>query len=208
MGGEQTLFPLLNLVRLRMDTDGAGVTTLVAGKGCPLSCKYCLNRRILAQKTPEWVTPKQLAERAAIDNLYFQATGGGLCFGGGEALLHARFIAETAALVGGAWRITVETSLNVPSELLEQTLGAVDAYIVDVKTMDPQIYKAYTGGSMENVLLNLKRLAAVVPPQSVLLRVPLIPGFNDETDRARSVAKLKELGFTRFDLFTYKTEVE
>ena len=87
-------YPLLGLSRLRMGIDGEGVTTLVAGAGCPLRCRWCINKRLLAEKQPEWITPGELFERTRIDNLYFQATGGGLCFGGGESLLHAAFIAS------------------------------------------------------------------------------------------------------------------
>ena len=82
--------PLINIARLRMETDGDGVTTLIASAGCPLSCKYCINRPILDRKdNVRMVSPEELLEMVRIDDLYFQATGGGIVFGGGESLLHA-----------------------------------------------------------------------------------------------------------------------
>ena len=99
-------FPLLALARLRMGTDGKGVTTLAAGAGCPLSCRYCINKRLLKEAPREDVTAEELIERIRIDDLYFRATGGGVTFGGGESLLHAAFIGlgNYARLNGGSPR--------------------------------------------------------------------------------------------------------
>lgn len=201
------LFPLLAIERLRMGTDGAGVTTLVAGAGCPLRCRWCINRRLLAEKQPVSVTPAELFSRTRIDNLYFQATGGGLCFGGGEALLHAEFIAAFREYIGPVWRLTAETSLNVPPGKIQTAIGCVDEFIADIKTADPGIYRAYTGGDNAVALENLRTLLGAVGPERVKVRVPLIPGFNDEADREKTVELLKTFGCTRFDLFEYrKTE--
>ncbi len=201
---EPLRYPLLALSRLRMETDGAGVTTLVGGAGCPLRCKYCINRRLLTETKPEWVTPEELLARTRVDDLYFQATGGGLCFGGGEPLLHADFIAAFRALIGGAWRITAETGLNVPELAVRTAAACLDAFVVDIKTADPEIYRAYTGGDNAPVLRNLKILAETAGPEKVTVRVPLIPGYNTEEDRAQTVTLLRGMGFTRFDLFTYR----
>ena len=203
MDNGEILYPLLHIERLRMETDGPGVTTLVAGAGCPLKCVYCLNKRILKEKAPEWVTPDELFRRTCIDDLYFQATGGGLCFGGGESLLHARFIFAFRERCGGAWKLTAETSLHVSEAQLKTAIGAVDHFLVDIKTLDPDIYRKYTGAELAPVLRNLKILAGAVPPERVTVRIPLIPSFNDEADRRRSKELLSAMGFTVFDFFTY-----
>ena len=75
-----------------METDGQGITTLIAGAGCPLNCRWCINKRLLREATAEAVTAEELLERVKMDDLYFRATGGGITFGGGEPLLHASFI--------------------------------------------------------------------------------------------------------------------
>ena len=201
-------FPLLALSRLRMGTDGKGVTTLAAGAGCPLRCRWCLNQKLLAEKQPEWVTPEELFKRTRIDNLYFQATGGGLCFGGGESLLHADFIAAFRELTGGAWKLSAETSLHVPEAVLATALSCVDEFIVDIKSMDAAIYQEYTGGDCGLVLRNLQTLARAVPPENVKVRVPLIPRYNDEADQQKSEALLRQMGFTRIELFEYVTRPE
>ena len=197
------LFPLLALSRLRMGTDGRGVTTLAAGAGCPLRCRWCINKQLLAEKEPEWISPEELLARTRIDDLYFQATGGGVCFGGGESLLHADFIAAFQKLTGGAWKLSAETSLHVPEETLAKAVPHVDEFIVDIKSLDEDVYRRYTGGDAALARRNLRTLAGSVPPDTVKLRVPLIPGYNDEADQKRSEALLREMGFTRIELFTY-----
>ena len=72
--------PVIGIDRHRLGMDGVGVTTLVAFHGCPLRCRYCLNHRCL--EDPEGLarfTPQQLFDHVGIDNLYFIATGGGVC---------------------------------------------------------------------------------------------------------------------------------
>lgn len=196
-----TRFPLLGLSRLRMQTDGTGVTTLVAGAGCPLSCKWCINRRILSEKQPELLSPQELFARVRCDDLYFRATGGGVTFGGGEPLLHAAFLAEFRALCPG-WRLTAETSLNVAPELLAQCEKAVDEFIVDIKDWDETVYYAYTGHSGAQARENLRRLLMNCPAK-VHVRVPLIPQFNTPEQQSATAAALGALGAENIELFSY-----
>ena len=86
--------PIFAISRLRMGTDGKGVTTLVTFMGCPLKCRYCLNPKCHKPiyedsgkqlcKGVMMLTPRELYDLVKIDNIYFQTTGGGICFGGGE----------------------------------------------------------------------------------------------------------------------------
>ncbi len=197
------LFPLLSLVRLRMGTDGAGVTTLIAGAGCPLDCRWCINKRLLRDAPAEPVTPEQLLERVKIDDLYFQATGGGVTFGGGESLLHAYFIRRFREIAPKEWRVRAETSLAVPAEQIRTALEAVDEFIVDCKDMDPEIYRRYTGGDGSLMAENLKLLIQSAGPDRITVRVPLIPEYNTKEDQARSAETLRSLGITKLDLFDY-----
>ena len=96
-------FPLAFFDRLRMATDGAGVTALVGAYGCPLQCKLCINPQTWHERSDgkasfERVTPVELYDRVKIDSLYYLATGGGITFGGGEPLLHTDFITAFRAL--------------------------------------------------------------------------------------------------------------
>ncbi len=199
----EPLFPLLGLSRLRMGTDGTGVTTLIAGAGCPLRCRWCINEELLREAPAENVTAAELIGRVKIDDLYFRATGGGVTFGGGESLLHAAFIRRFRELCPAGWTISVETSLAVPRENLEAVLGAVDLFIVDCKDMDAEIYRRYTGADGARMKENLRLLLDGVGPEKLLVRVPLIPRFNTPEDQKRSAETLRAMGVERLDLFDY-----
>ena len=205
---DELRFPLLALSRLRMGTDGKGVTTLAAGAGCPLSCRYCINRRLLKEAPQKSVTVEELLESVRIDDLYFRATGGGVTFGGGESLLHAEFISRFRDLCPPEWRIAAETSLAVPREHLLAAMSAVDEFIVDCKDMDPDIYRRYTGGDVRLMKDNLEILLASCGAERLLVRVPYIPGFNTAEDQARSAEALREMGVMRLELFEYVVRTE
>lgn len=207
----QTLptFPLAFCDRLRMATDGAGVTALVGAYGCPLQCKLCINPQTWQGRSdgkPPFVrvTPTELYDRVKIDSLYYLATGGGVTFGGGEPLLHTDFITAFRGIVPREWRIYAESCLNIPEGHIHAAAGVIDHFFVDIKDMDPDIYRAYTGRDNALVKSNLALLLSLVGADRVTVRVPRIPGFNTNADTEASVAELKGMGFTRFDVFTYK----
>lgn len=196
--------PFIGINRLRIGVDGEGVTTLAAFHGCPLHCRYCLNPRCLdPEASVQRYTPESLYQKLLIDNLYFIATGGGVCFGGGEPLLRPDFIRQFHALCGERWRITIETSLNVPIASVQKIVPLTNAFIIDIKDMNEAIYTSYTGKSNSQVIENLKWLSANFNRNNIIIRVPLIPENNNENDVERSIKQLQKFGFTRFDRFTY-----
>ncbi len=197
--------PFIAISRHRIQTDGAGVTTLCAFYGCPLRCKYCINPQSFSENQNKiFLTPAELYEKVKIDNLYFLATGGGITFGGGEPLLYADFIAEFRKLCGNSWKINIETSLNVPGESVLIGAEVADDFFVDIKDMEKEIYKSYTGKSNKTVLENLKLLLTEVSPERITLRIPLIKDYNTVKNQENSVSILKEMGFRKFDIFEYK----
>lgn len=196
--------PFIAVNRHRLATDGEGVTTLVAFHGCPLRCRYCLNPQCL-QVDGVWrrLTPGVLYSEVEIDDLYFVATGGGICFGGGEPLLYPDFIRTFSKLMNPEWKLTVETSLNVPLENIKTIAALVQMWYIDIKDFSPTIYNAYTGKDNTQVIRNLVWLAANGYADKVILRLPLIPDYNTEEDRLLSQQRLEALGFAHFDKFTY-----
>lgn len=198
---------ILGISRLRIGTDGNGITALVAFHGCSLGCHYCLNPkcRIYDENTKR-MSAMEVMDMLRKDELYYVATKGGVTFGGGEPFLHSMFIKEVLDLGAKEWNVTVETSLNVPKEYIEPLLPYIDEYIVDIKDMDDTIYKRYTRRSNELVKSNLKWLVDNGCADHIICRVPLIPGYNDETYQERSKDELEKMGISRFDLFTYKTD--
>ena len=205
---QELRFHAIGVDRLRVINDGAGITTLVAGYGCPLRCKYCLNPQCFEQKHPvKSYTISELLEEAAVDDLYFQATGGGIVFGGGEPLLQADFIHAFRAACPKEWKLYLESSLAVPEKELLKIIDDIDFFLIDIKDMDPEIYHAYTGRQPDRVLHNLKLLADHKKADKTTLRIPLIPDYNDENKRKQSVKQLQQIGFSDFDLFEYNVSL-
>ena len=152
-------------------------------------------------------TVEELIDEVRIDQLYFLATGGGITFGGGEPLLHSEYIKSFCKQRPREWRITIETSLNVQRKNVEWLLPYVKEWIIDIKDINPEIYKAYTGLSNEQLINNLKWLATEhteLLPQ-ISLRLPHIPNYNTEDDINKSQAYLETLGYSRFNRFEYIT---
>ena len=202
---EQQRAKIIGIARHRLLTDGDGVTTLVAFHGCPLRCRHCLNPQSLGDDGSfRDYTPAELYAEVSIDELYFIATNGGVTFGGGEPGLRPQFIREFREICGDAWRISLETSLNVPPANIRALLPAANSLIIDIKDMNPDTYRRYTGLSNALVLENLRMIADAGRQQDCIIRIPLILGFNTHADRENSRKALEALGFTRFDLFKYQ----
>lgn len=194
---------IFGVSRHRLTTDGEGVTTLVAFTGCPLRCKYCLNKQSWEPEKGRLYTPELLFEEVKIDQLYFLATHGGITFGGGEPLLQLPFIQAFRNLCGRQWQIVVETSLHVPLATVQAIDPIVDGYIIDIKDMNPEIYEAYTGKTNNIVLENLQWLLHNGDPNRIKVRVPHIPEFNTDEDVANSIERLKSMGVMDIDEFHY-----
>ena len=208
MRGELTA-PVLSVSRHRIVIDGNGVTTLIVFHTCPLRCRYCINPECNDPAAEVGMyTPIRLLNEVRRDNLYFLATGGGITFGGGEPLLRSEFIAEFCRIAPPEWTITLETSLNVAWEHVERVLPYVDCYIVDVKDMNPDIYRRYTGGDGAVMTSNLRHmLSREGMADRVRVVLPWIDGFNDDTDRDRSERQLRAMGVKSIERFDYITDL-
>lgn len=193
------LFPLISLTRLHFKYNGPGITTLVAAAGCPLSCRWCINRKAMQNNKKEMVTAEELICRLSIDHLYYLATEGGVAFGGGEPMLYTDFIREFCDKRPPEWQVIIETSLSVPG--LKFFPDAL--YMVDCKSMNPAVYRAYTGGDPDVFRNNLQKLAAAVGTEKIRVRIPLIPDYNTKKDQLQSEKLLRNMGFEYIDLFDY-----
>ncbi len=197
--------PFIGISRNRLITDGAGITTLAAFWSCPLHCRYCLNPQSLNEKAVTRIlTAEELYQLVKVDELYFLATCGGVTFGGGEPCLYPGFIKEFRSYCGNEWNITVETSLNVPLEKIRILHPTVNQYIVDIKDMNPDIYKRYTGKENTQPIANLKWLIEHGNVDNIRVRVPLIPDFNTEKDIENSVSALKKMDVRDIEVFSYR----
>lgn len=183
---------VMSISRLRMGTDGEGVSTLVTLHGCPLSCKYCINDYCHDEYCERGAyTPERLIEVLKKDDIYYRMSGGGIVFGGGEPLLQSEFIGEVFRLAAPEWKKRIETSLNVPWESVEPLLPITDEWIIDIKDIRDSIYKEYTGCSNKAVMTNLLKMKKLIPADIMRIRVPYIPGYNSYDNVEKSVSWVK-----------------
>ena len=207
MGKNVITAKIAGISRIRMETDGPGIRTLVHLSRCPLLCRYCLNPGLRSGRIGNSYTPERLVMELECDDVYFRASNGGVTFSGGEPACRSDFIARFRSLCPEHWTIAIETSLNVLQKHVEQLVGSIDLWIVDVKDMDGDTYHKYTGVSNRRVLENLRYLAEHVPKERVLVRVPLIPWYNTPADVQASMKAIEEMGF-KTETFTYVTDPE
>ena len=197
---------IMGINRMRMGTDGKGISTLVTCYGCDLSCKYCLNPQCKRKETKRInVTPQQLLDILFVDDIYFQSTGGGVVFGGGEPLLQVEYIAQVCEIIPREWQIRIETCLNVPWDRVKILTPYINEWIIDLKDGNPNIYKDYTGIDGFLVYENIRRLADHVGKEKLMIRVPEIPDYNTKEQVLESRKFYSSYG--RVDAFRYRKRV-
>lgn len=132
------------------------------------------------------MTPEQVLATALEDRGFYQTTGGGITLSGGEPLLQPAFCAELLARARGEGLHTaVDTCGMVPWEAFAEVLPLTDLFLYDLKHADSAAHRRYTGAGNEVILANLSRLCG--SGAAVEVRIPLIPGLNDD-DRAIDAA--------------------
>ncbi len=197
-----TSAPILSINRLRLNSDGAGIRTLVAFYGCPLKCEYCLNPEC-HEDASNYMTPCELYDKVRIDDLYFRSSRGGITFGGGEPLLYPTFINVFKELCHSDWNITLETSLNIPLTNLMQCYKSIDNFIVDIKCLSDSKYKSYTGRSNNDVWSNLRVLIGLIGEKRICVRIPYIPKITEPRDIDNAYSFVSTFGVTNINQFDY-----
>jgi pyruvate formate lyase activating enzyme len=136
----------------------------------------------------------EAVRQLAADRVFYDVSGGGVTFSGGDPLLQAPFVAEVAREVKALGIHTaLETSLHAPWEVVEGLVPLIDLFLVDVKLADPGRHARATGQDGALIRENLQRLVRALDgaaPRRLRLRVPLIPGFTADEENLAGVAEL------------------
>ena len=120
------------------------------------------------------------------DKIFYENSGGGVTFSGGECMLQIDFLEEILkACKENGIHTAVDTAGHVPYERFERILPYTDLFLYDIKCFDSEKHKQYTGVGNELILENLKRLLAT--DKSVWIRIPIIPTVNDTEEEIRSI---------------------
>jgi pyruvate formate lyase activating enzyme len=122
------------------------------------------------------------------ERILFDNSGGGVTFSGGEPLMHHKFLIELLDACGeeGIHRTVDTTGYTLPDILLE-VAKRTDHFLFDLKLMDSEKHKHFTGVSNERILSNLKLLAGT--GASINIRIPLIKGVNSDDNNIHNTAK-------------------
>ena len=185
--------------------DGPGIRTIVFLKGCPLRCKWCCNPESQSRAIQTMivageekvmgrdVTVEEVMEEVLKDLPHFRRSHGGITLSGGECLMQSEF-SSALLQAAHAYGITtaIETTGYASFEMMEdKILPFVDTVLMDIKHMNSAKHKLFTGVDNERILKNAKKIAAS-GMTNLVIRVPVIPGFNDRTDEIESIARFAD----------------
>jgi pyruvate formate lyase activating enzyme len=123
------------------------------------------------------------------DVTFYDESHGGVTFSGGEPLLQPEFLlALLQACRAEDIHTALDTSGYAPWQVIQRVLPYVNLFLYDLKTMDEASHRKYTGVSNRLIVQNLEHLSAEGAP--IVLRLPLVPGINDDLDNLNAVARL------------------
>ena len=184
--------------------DGEGLRYAIFLTGCPLRCPYCHNPDAWFPSGKD-LSAEEAWRKARRFKPYFKH-GGGVTFSGGEPLLHADFINETAErLRNDGIGYCLDTSGSVPlTDSVRKALDRADMVILDIKFPDPERYRRYTGGEFQR-FVEIGRYCTQIGAR-LWLRTVVVPGINDsESEMDRYAALVKEFKFERYELLGFHT---
>lgn len=180
--------------------DGPGIRTIIFLKGCALRCRWCCNPesqkfeiQTMMQNGKEKtvgrdVTVAEVLEIVKQDMPYYRRSGGGMTLSGGEMLCQSEFAyALLRSAKEAAINTAVETTGFAPWEKIEKLLPYIDTVLMDIKHTDSAKHKEFTTQPNERILENAVKIAENA--KKLIIRVPVIPTFNDTEAEIASIAK-------------------
>lgn len=188
---------IFNIQRLSVH-DGPGIRTTVFLKGCPLNCMWCHNPESKQKKPQVNTAGETVGYSATVDDImhevirdlsFYKQSGGGMTLSGGEPLYQADFtLALLQAAKAQGIHTCVETSGYASYSTLRRILPYTDLFLYDWKETNEDRHTKYTGVSNATICKNLIALDA--SGAASILRCPIIPGYNDNTEHYMGIAAL------------------
>ena len=180
--------------------DGPGIRTIVFFKGCFMRCAWCCNpesQRYEIETLVEKDKTKTVGYDVRVSDImpeilsdlpYYRRSGGGVTLSGGEVLGQADFARELLkACKAEGLHTAVESASSAPFSEIEKILPYLDLYLMDIKHMDSQKHKEYTGVGNERILENARKIAD--SGVELIIRTPVIPTFNDTPEEIKAISR-------------------
>ena len=206
--------------------DGPGIRTAVFLKGCPLRCQWCHNPEGLCKDIEQStksvkvdgvayampynigyeISAEDLVKEIVKDRIFMEESGGGVTFSGGEPMLQHQFLQKVLEkLHRKGIHTAVDTSGLTAWENIESIIPFTSLFLYDLKCIDEEKHRRFTGVSNGIILDNLRKLSERRIP--VQIRIPVIPTFNYNDEEMNSIlsfiGSLKNV--ERVDLLPYHT---
>jgi len=181
--------------------DGPGIRQTIFFKGCPLHCLWChnpesqsdkqeiiiknnkLNNKSFSfeEKIGKWLSVEEVMNSIKKDVIFFDESGGGVTFSGGEPFMQAGFL---DALLNKCKSHSIHTCIDTcgfaPEDVFQKTALKADQILFDIKHLDEKTHRKYTGESNQLILNNFRFLCD--HEKDIVIRFPVIPGINDDIE--------------------------
>lgn len=153
--------------------------------GCLECANACPSEAIKAWG--EEMTVEEIMEIVRRDRNFYEKSGGGITISGGEPLVQKDFVIELLrASKAEGIHTCLESTFHGEWEDIKEVISYADLLISDIKCMDSEVHKQYTGVGCEKILENLKKIAK--QGHEMILRIPVIPGINDDMENISKTA--------------------
>lgn len=197
--------------------DGIGIRTIVFLKGCALRCRWCCNpesqsfdiEEMMVNGRPkiygEDVTVEEVMKTVKRDMPYYSRSDGGLTLSGGESLLQPDF---ARSLLMAAKDLGINTAMEsmgyAKYPVIESILPYLDTYLMDIKHMNANKHEEWCGQKNTLMIENARKIAQSGKVR-LIIRVPVIPGFNDTPEEIEDIARFAATlpGVEEIDLLPY-----
>jgi pyruvate formate lyase activating enzyme len=171
---------------LLLDAELGIITELDKCTLCGICASVCPTKAIEMSGRSE--TTEMIMNAIRRESLMMDTSGGGVTFSGGEPLQHPEMLLDLLkACKKEGIHTAVDTCGLTSTEILLDVASYTDLFLYDLKHMDPQKHKEYTGVSNEKILKNLVRLSEA--GNMIKIRIPLIEGFNSDNENISASAK-------------------
>jgi pyruvate formate lyase activating enzyme len=188
--------------------DGPGIRITIFFKGCKMSCWWChnpegikpevetymketkLDGKVICENVVvgEWITLEDMMKEIEKERIFMDESGGGVTFSGGEPFFQPDFLmCILRECKSRSIHTAIDTSGLTSEELMKQAADLTDLFLYDLKFIDENEHKKYTGISNEQILRNLNKLSE--RGSDIQIRIPLIPGVNDNPEQIESFIK-------------------
>lgn len=171
-----------------------GALRLVKGKGVVTDydkCRLCgACAEVCPTKAMEMAvtrySPEQIVNEIEKERPFFESSGGGVTFSGGEPLLAGEALLELLDMCEGRFHRTIDTTLFAAPELVEKAVRKSELLLVDLKIMDREKHKKFCGVDNALILDNIKMISEM--GASFIVRIPFIAGINADDENIEAAA--------------------